>query len=47
MSSGRASSTRMLQPSVEAILHAILPHRFVDHTHAEAFLAVANTPHRG
>ncbi|HEY4157748.1 MAG TPA: bifunctional aldolase/short-chain dehydrogenase, partial [Polyangiaceae bacterium] len=30
-------------PSVEAILHAILPHRFVDHTHADAVLAVTNT----
>jgi rhamnose utilization protein RhaD (predicted bifunctional aldolase and dehydrogenase)/NAD(P)-dependent dehydrogenase (short-subunit alcohol dehydrogenase family) len=32
-------------PSVEAILHAILPHKFVDHTHADAFIAVTNTPH--
>lgn len=31
-------------PSVEAILHAILPARFVDHTHADALLAVCNTP---
>lgn len=30
-------------PSVEAILHAILPHRYVDHTHANAVLAVTNT----
>lgn len=30
-------------PSVETILHAILPHRFVDHTHADAVLAVTNT----
>jgi rhamnose utilization protein RhaD (predicted bifunctional aldolase and dehydrogenase)/NAD(P)-dependent dehydrogenase (short-subunit alcohol dehydrogenase family) len=30
-------------PSVEAILHAILPHRYVDHTHADALLAVTNT----
>jgi len=30
-------------PSVEAILHAILPFRFVDHTHADALLAVTNT----
>jgi rhamnose utilization protein RhaD (predicted bifunctional aldolase and dehydrogenase)/NAD(P)-dependent dehydrogenase (short-subunit alcohol dehydrogenase family) len=30
-------------PSVEAILHAILPHRFVDHTHADALLAVSDT----
>ncbi|MBF0169824.1 MAG: bifunctional aldolase/short-chain dehydrogenase [Nitrospinae bacterium] len=31
-------------PSVEAILHAILPYPFVDHTHADAFVAVSNTP---
>lgn len=31
-------------PSVEAILHAILPYKFVDHTHADALLAIANTP---
>lgn len=31
-------------PSVEAILHAILPHKFVDHTHADAFIAITNTP---
>jgi rhamnose utilization protein RhaD (predicted bifunctional aldolase and dehydrogenase)/NAD(P)-dependent dehydrogenase (short-subunit alcohol dehydrogenase family) len=30
-------------PSVEAILHGILPHRFVDHTHADALLAVSNS----
>jgi rhamnose utilization protein RhaD (predicted bifunctional aldolase and dehydrogenase)/NAD(P)-dependent dehydrogenase (short-subunit alcohol dehydrogenase family) len=31
-------------PSVETILHAILPYRFVDHTHADALLAITNTP---
>jgi rhamnose utilization protein RhaD (predicted bifunctional aldolase and dehydrogenase)/NAD(P)-dependent dehydrogenase (short-subunit alcohol dehydrogenase family) len=31
-------------PSVEAILHAIIPFRFVDHTHADAVVAVTNTP---
>jgi rhamnose utilization protein RhaD (predicted bifunctional aldolase and dehydrogenase)/NAD(P)-dependent dehydrogenase (short-subunit alcohol dehydrogenase family) len=31
-------------PSVEAILHAILPAKFVDHTHADALLTVTNTP---
>ncbi len=31
-------------PSVEAILHAILPHRYVDHTHADAVVALTNTP---
>ncbi|MGZ8264163.1 MAG: SDR family NAD(P)-dependent oxidoreductase, partial [Burkholderiales bacterium] len=30
-------------PSVESILHAILPHKFVDHTHADAVLAITNT----
>ncbi|MBK8021105.1 MAG: bifunctional aldolase/short-chain dehydrogenase [Chloroflexi bacterium] len=31
-------------PSVEAILHALIPHKFVDHTHADAIIAVINTP---
>jgi rhamnose utilization protein RhaD (predicted bifunctional aldolase and dehydrogenase)/NAD(P)-dependent dehydrogenase (short-subunit alcohol dehydrogenase family) len=30
-------------PSVEAILHAILPYPYVDHTHADALLALTNT----
>jgi rhamnose utilization protein RhaD (predicted bifunctional aldolase and dehydrogenase)/NAD(P)-dependent dehydrogenase (short-subunit alcohol dehydrogenase family) len=30
-------------PSVETILHAILPSKYVDHTHADAILAVTNT----
>ena len=30
-------------PSVETILHAVLPYRFVDHTHADALLAITNT----
>ncbi len=30
-------------PSVEAILHAIIPHKFVDHTHADAIVTVTNT----
>ncbi|MGH8667440.1 MAG: class II aldolase/adducin family protein, partial [Burkholderiales bacterium] len=30
-------------PSVEAILHAILPFPYVDHTHADAVLAITNT----
>lgn len=32
-------------PSVEAILHAILPAAFVDHTHADAVVTLTNTPH--
>ncbi|MCH8884894.1 MAG: class II aldolase/adducin family protein, partial [SAR324 cluster bacterium] len=31
-------------PSVEALLHAFLPHRFVDHTHADAVLALVDQP---
>ncbi|NND34358.1 MAG: bifunctional aldolase/short-chain dehydrogenase, partial [Saprospiraceae bacterium] len=30
--------------SVEAILHAIIPFRFVDHTHADAVVTISNTP---
>src|SRR5579864_7772025 len=30
-------------PSVETILHALLPYHFVDHTHADALLAITNT----
>ncbi|MEW5721931.1 MAG: bifunctional aldolase/short-chain dehydrogenase [Thermodesulfobacteriota bacterium] len=29
-------------PSVESLLHAYLPHRFVDHTHSDALLALTN-----
>ncbi|MFN8377466.1 MAG: bifunctional aldolase/short-chain dehydrogenase [Anaerolineae bacterium] len=32
-------------PSVEAILHAFIPHRFVDHTHADAIITLTNNPH--
>lgn len=31
-------------PSVEAILHAILPHKFVDHTHTDAIVTLTNNP---
>lgn len=31
-------------PSVEAILHAIIPFRFVDHSHADAIVTITNTP---
>ncbi|MDO5640877.1 MAG: bifunctional aldolase/short-chain dehydrogenase [Paracoccus sp. (in: a-proteobacteria)] len=31
-------------PSVETLLHAWLPPRYVDHTHATAFLTLANLP---
>jgi rhamnose utilization protein RhaD (predicted bifunctional aldolase and dehydrogenase)/NAD(P)-dependent dehydrogenase (short-subunit alcohol dehydrogenase family) len=31
-------------PSVETLLHAFLPHKFVDHTHATAVLGLADQP---
>jgi rhamnose utilization protein RhaD (predicted bifunctional aldolase and dehydrogenase)/NAD(P)-dependent dehydrogenase (short-subunit alcohol dehydrogenase family) len=31
-------------PSVETLLHAYLPHKYVDHTHATPFLVLANLP---
>ncbi len=31
-------------PSVEAILHAIIPFAYVDHTHADAIVTLTNTP---
>lgn len=31
-------------PSVETLLHAFLPHKFVDHTHSSAILAVSDQP---
>ena len=30
-------------PSVETILHAILPFKYVDHTHADAVVTITNT----
>ena len=31
-------------PSVETLLHAFLPYKFIDHTHSTPFLALANLP---
>jgi len=31
-------------PSVEAILHAIIPYTFVDHSHSDAVVTITNTP---
>src|SRR5690349_1343000 len=31
-------------PSVETLLHAFLPHKFIDHTHAIAVLSLADQP---
>ncbi len=32
-------------PSVETLLHAFLPHKFVDHTHSTAVLSLTDQPH--
>ncbi len=45
----RAQRTAMTDPgaptpSVEAILHALIPFRFVDHTHADAIVTITNSP---
>ncbi|HEV2854449.1 MAG TPA: bifunctional aldolase/short-chain dehydrogenase [Thermoanaerobaculia bacterium] len=42
----RTSMTRASAPtpSVEAILHAVLPYKYVDHTHADAVVTVTSTP---
>ncbi len=45
-----AAQRRMLldpgapNPSIEAVLHAIIPHRHVDHTHSNAIVALTNQP---
>lgn len=31
-------------PSIETLLHAFLPHKFIDHTHADAILILSNQP---
>lgn len=45
-----SSQRRMLidpyapNPSIEAVLHAIVPHKHVDHTHADAIISLSNQP---
>jgi len=34
-------------PSVEALLHAFIPHKFIDHTHSTAVLALTDQPDGG
>ena len=41
---GNLLDSRAPNPSVEALLHAFLPHRYVDHTHANAVLALTDQP---
>lgn len=35
---------RAAPPSIEAMLHALIPLKYVDHTHADAILALTNRP---
>ena len=37
-------NTNSPNPSVETLLHAYLPFKFVDHTHSNAFLSILNQP---
>lgn len=41
---GALLDSRAPNPSVETLLHAFLPHRFVDHTHANAILVLTDQP---
>ena len=39
----QVTNAKAPSPSVETILHAILPYKYVDHTHADAVVAITNT----
>ncbi|MDP6690383.1 MAG: bifunctional aldolase/short-chain dehydrogenase [Alphaproteobacteria bacterium] len=41
---GNLLDTQAADPSVETLLHAFLPHAYVDHTHASAILALSDQP---
>jgi rhamnose utilization protein RhaD (predicted bifunctional aldolase and dehydrogenase) len=43
----RASQGPPRLPSIETLMHAILPYRYVEHTHADSVLAVINTENAG
>ena len=40
----RLIDARSPNPSVETLLHAFLPHKFIDHSHADAILALVDQP---
>ncbi|HLI29693.1 MAG TPA: bifunctional aldolase/short-chain dehydrogenase, partial [Terriglobia bacterium] len=40
----RMLRAQTLAPSIETLAHAFIPWKFVDHTHADAILALANQP---
>jgi rhamnulose-1-phosphate aldolase/alcohol dehydrogenase len=41
---GALLDSKAPNPSVETLLHAFLPHAYVDHTHADAILALTDQP---
>ena len=41
---GALLTSRSPNPSVETLLHAFLPHAYVDHTHADAILVLTDQP---
>ncbi|KAF0117260.1 MAG: short chain dehydrogenase [Rhodospirillaceae bacterium] len=41
---GALLNSQAPNPSVETLLHAFLPHKFIDHTHANAVLALVTQP---
>ena len=41
---GNLIDARAPNPSVEALLHAFLPHRYIDHSHANAVLSLTDQP---
>ncbi len=41
---GNLLDSQAPNPSVEALLHAFVPYKFIDHTHANAVLAVSDQP---
>ena len=40
-------SAKSPSPSVEALLHVFLPHKYVDHTHADSILVLTHQKHGG
>ncbi|MFT7520730.1 MAG: rhamnose utilization protein RhaD (predicted bifunctional aldolase and dehydrogenase), partial [Kiritimatiellia bacterium] len=40
----RLLDSRSPNPSVETLLHAFLPHKFIDHSHADAILSIVDQP---
>ena len=41
---GNLLDSKSPNPSIETLLHAFLPHKFIDHTHSTAVLSLTNQP---